>query len=267
MSSVEISQNCKSTGWREKSKPERKQYKWPVINGEKFQEQLDTEAVGRRTERESHFIHNKLSKDDKGRKQGGLQTASTTPIFSAAPSVSAPRRCQGCSALLRTAAAAKCPDNFRVLVCAWAWVRSCSAFICRRWYMRSPTCCAFPDSVPGEAIRAATQLWDEKEGSQNRWETAKLSGALAIVSSLFSAWDGADLQNKPRNTFDWETPAYSSIFVQRRESNTAKLANNAKQYCYSKTEKNCFRSTDCATCLEQGSSLLVGKGTLCIAGE
>lgn len=79
--------------------------------------------------------------------------------------------------------------------------------------MSSPTCCRFPDNVPWETIKAAMQLWDKKEGSYNWLETAKLSAALAIASSLFSAWGGVDLQNKLKNPFDWKGAAYLSMFV------------------------------------------------------
>lgn len=99
---------------------------------------------------------------EEGSREASSQTANTTPIFSVVPSVST-----SCSALLHTAAATKCPANFRVLICAWAWVSSHSAFICKRWHMSSPTCCRFPDNVPWESIKAAMQLWDEKEGSYN----------------------------------------------------------------------------------------------------
>lgn len=108
------------------------------------------------------------------------------------PSVSVPRRCLGCSALLHTAAAAKCPDNFRVLVCAWAWVWSCSAFICRRWYMRSPTCCAFPDSTPwgGRKGSHAVVGWERRViESMRNCKVVRSSGySKQFVFSLGWGW-------------------------------------------------------------------------------
>lgn len=95
------------------------------------------------------------------------------------------------------------------------------------------------------SLGAAMQLWGEEERSYNRLETAQLSPALTIVSSLFSAWAGVDLQNKYIHRY----------LCKKVKVDTEKPANNRKWHCYSKTEKNHFRTTDCAVCLNGALTL------------